>query len=177
MTSDDSGWQWSAQDPGRHRRRTLHPFTMIRDKGSSSAGDITPNASASAAANANNNIHRQQRQQQESHSNSKDQQHEGKEKILPLTRRPLHHRLDVYPFIICYAILIWMDLHCSYSSSGSSTSTLANLQRRLPLLTDALYIILLISQLILFLKCQWDPIWYAAIAYRQYKFKRTSSSL
>lgn len=151
---------------------------MIRDKGSSSAGDmnIATNANASASANANNNIHRQQRQQQEGHSNSKDQQHEGKEKILPLTRRPLHHRLDVYPFITCYAILIWMDLHYSYSSSVTSTGTLANLHHYLPLLTDALYIILLLSQLILFLKCQWDPIWHAAIAYRRYKFKRTSSS-
>ncbi|KAL3759437.1 hypothetical protein ACHAWU_000736 [Discostella pseudostelligera] len=131
---------------------------MKRENGPSSAGDV-------ARRIANNN------RQQQDHANSTTHEQEGKEKILPLTRRQIHHRLDVYPFILGYVILIWMDVH--YSSSSISSSTLST--HHIPLLVDALYIILLVSQLILFLKCQWDPIWHAAIAYRRYQFKPASS--
>ena len=47
------------------------------------------------------------------------------------------------------------DDDSSSSSSGSSA----------PILMDVAYIILLILQLLLFLKCAWDPLWHASVAY------------
>ena len=136
---------------------------MNGESGVTSVGDV--------ALSTDNNERRQQGHANRTHQKH---EHEGREEIIPLTRRPIHHRLDVYPFIIGYSIVIWMDVHYSHASGIVGGTSLA--ARHFPLLNDVLYISLLIAQLIVFLKCQWDPIWHAAVAYRRYEYKQTSTT-
>ncbi|KAL9179232.1 hypothetical protein ACHAXT_008522 [Thalassiosira profunda] len=90
-------------------------------------------------------------------------QHEGKERVLPLIQRPVHLRLDVLPFALGYLALILLD---AQFTSGAAI-----------ILVDVLYVALLLGQLALFLKCQWDPLWHASIAYRRYRYQPPPSSL
>ena len=71
-------------------------------------------------------------------------------KILPLIRRHIFQRLDIYPFLLGYSLLILTDV----SSSNFEA------------VVDAVYLSLLALQLLLFLKCQWDPEWRATVAFR-----------
>ncbi len=138
---------------------------MKGEHGVTSVGDVAPSAD-----------NKKQRQQQSYATRTHQKhEHEGREEIIPLTRRPIHQRLDVYPFIICYSILVWMDVHYSHALGIVGGTSLA--ARHFPFLNDVLYISILIAQLIVFLKCQWDPLWHAAVAYRRYEFKQTSNSL
>ncbi|KAK1733658.1 cation-transporting ATPase [Skeletonema marinoi] len=90
------------------------------------------------------------------------QSNEGRETIIPLRQRSILHRLDVYPFLIGYSLLIFGDgllLHSTTNDGNINNSTV-------PIIAmDVGFIVLLILQLGLFLKCAWDPIWYAKVAY------------
>jgi len=115
-----------------------------------------------------------------------NQQNEGKETIQPLIRRSILYRLDVYPFIISYLLLMLcdffysstsMDGGASYSpnvgqitNSNSLSTILSNIN--INILIDILYLLLLILQLIIFLKCQWDTIFYSKVAYYKYTFQQ-----
>ena len=87
--------------------------------------------------------------------------------IIPLIRRPIHSRLDVMPFVFCYTLLVAMD--CSSRSLGSSILPGA-------VVIDVLFLILLLLQLALFLKCQWDPTWHAYVAYCRYTNNNNNTS-
>ena len=133
---------------------------------------------------ANNN----KSQQQQPSTTNQQQNNEGKETIQPLIRRSILHRLDVYPFIISYLLLILCDIFYSSSLSTSidsasyslnygqttnsnSLSTISS-NININILIDILYILLLITQLIIFLKCQWDTIFYSNVAYYKYTFQQ-----
>lgn len=73
--------------------------------------------------------------------------------ISPLHRRPVLHRLDVYPFALGYFLLVLLEI--------------AEPREWLAALTDAAFLLLLLGQVVLFLMCQWDPLWHAAVAYRR----------
>ena len=87
--------------------------------------------------------------------------------IIPLIRRPIYSRLDVMPFVFCYALLIALD--CSSHSSISNILPGA-------VVIDILFLILLLLQLVLFLKCQWDPTWHAYAAYYRYTNNNNNTS-
>ena len=116
--------------------------------------------------------HSQQRSKshQQQHSNSTKQ---GKEKLIPLIRRSTFQRLDVFPFLIGYVLLISLDaylLTCSnipIIDTNDVHQTLHH-QHKLAIAIDVLYLTLLASQLVLFLWSQWDPIVKARIAFRFY---------
>ncbi|KAL7498233.1 hypothetical protein ACHAWT_006367 [Skeletonema menzelii] len=110
-------------------------------------------SSAPSNGNTNNSANKLSAASKSSSSN------EGRETIIPLRQRSILHRLDVYPFLIGYTLLILSDglllLHSTDDDISSS----------LPLAMDVAFIALLVVQLGLFLKCAWDPIWHAKIAY------------
>ena len=127
--------------------------------------------------------------------NNHHEHHDGKEQIIPLTRRTTLHRLDVCPFLIGYFILILFDVYyhhyhaatdqptafsSSYNNDTSATtvsvSAVNNNNNIATILIDILYTTLLIIQLIIFLKCQWDPIFYSQVAFRKYAPQSSSSS-
>jgi hypothetical protein len=66
----------------------------------------------------------------------------------------------VLPFLLGYSILILLDTSLDVFPTENNISTTA------PTLIDVIYLLLLICQLILFLRCQWDPEWRAFVAFR-----------
>jgi len=116
---------------------------------------------------------------------SNQQNNEGKETIQPLIRRSILYRLDVYPFIISYLLLILCDFFYSSISVDGGASYNQNFVQtnsnslsiiNSNILIDILYILLLIIQLIIFLKCQWDTIFYSKVAYYKYTFQQHYAS-
>jgi len=69
------------------------------------------------------------------------------------------HRLDVYPFLIGYLILISGDILLLHNNNSNNHDDMPII------LMDVAFLLLLMGQLLLFLKCAWDPLWYAFVAY------------
>jgi len=123
-------------------------------------------------------------QQQQPSTTNQQHNNEGKETIQPLIRRSILYRLDVYPFIISYLLLMLCDFYyhltttsmdggASYSVNNigqTTTNSLSIINSNI--LIDILYLLLLIIQLIIFLKCQWDTIFYSKVAYYKYTFQQ-----
>jgi predicted P-type ATPase len=119
------------------------------------------NSTLSATSSANNDTRNRIGIEQQQH-------YGGREKIIPLTRRSTLQRLDVYPLLLGFASLILADVFLRTATTDGRHD-----DQSLPTLSivlDVVYILLLLSQLVLFLKCQWNPVWRAKIAYRQYSF-------
>ncbi|KAL7459250.1 hypothetical protein ACHAWC_011327 [Mediolabrus comicus] len=118
-----------------------------------------------------------------SNSNSNiNNSNEGKEIIIPLKRRPLLYRLDVLPFLLCYTVLILVDVLLLLTNDGDANDddyigTSDAISLLLPIAMDVAYIVLLIMQLVLFLKCAWDPVWHASVAYYWLNYDTSSSSV
>ena len=94
---------------------------------------------------------------------SSSNNNEGKETIIPLCRRPIIHRLDIYPFLIGYSLLILFDGLLLHGNNDGYDTTIGSSSA--PITIDVAFLLLLIMQLLLFLKSAWDPIWHASIAY------------
>jgi hypothetical protein len=107
------------------------------------------------------------------HGNGSNNSNEGKEIIIPLKRRPIFYRLDVLPFLLCYIVLILVDVLLLLTNNGGNDDDAGSMINTsgsmnswlLPIAMDVAYIVLLIMQLVLFLKCSWDPVWHAKVAY------------
>eukprot|EP00804_Cyclotella_cryptica_P022565 CCRYP_009443-RA/>CCRYP_009443-RA protein AED:0.10 eAED:0.10 QI:76/1/1/1/0.5/0.4/5/2352/1498 len=101
-------------------------------------------------------------------------------RIQPLQRRPLLKRLDVSPFLFAYSILISCDaflVYCLPSADNGDHGLYHNAMSTTATLIDLLFLLLLCGQLVLFLKCQWDPMWRAYVAFWMYKpFSRKDAS-
>ena len=77
-------------------------------------------------------------------------------------------------FAICYVVVIALGIHLTSTpisevdgldADGVCGSVLIAIG------TNVLYIFLLLSQLVVFLKCQLDPVFHDHVAYRRYKFQ------
>mmetsp|Transcript_30537 Transcript_30537/g.61020 ORF Transcript_30537/g.61020 Transcript_30537/m.61020 type:complete len:1555 (+) Transcript_30537:226-4890(+) len=97
---------------------------------------------------------------------------EGKEKIIPLIRRPLLQRLDILPFILGYAVLILSDctlLSVTMSKSRKDRATNDNHHlHNYAVAIDLIFLFMLAGQLVLFLWSQWNPVVKAKVAFRFY---------
>jgi len=137
--------------------------------------------------NGSNTANKSQHQLSPSTTHQQQNNNEGKETIQPLIRRSILYRLDVYPFIISYLLLMLCDFYshltttsmdggASYSVNNigqTNTNSLSTLSIiNINIVIDILYILLLILQLIIFLKCQWDTIFYSKVAYYKYTFQQ-----
>lgn len=78
--------------------------------------------------------------------------------LVPLRERHIFLRLDVWPFLVCYVILIVLDFSNDFLD-GSITI--------LAVLPELLFPIVLLSHIALFLLCQWDIFWRAAVGYQR----------
>jgi cation-transporting ATPase 13A1 len=118
---------------------------------------MNQSSSTSRHSNSNNST--------SSSSSTAENTNEGRETITPLRRRPILHRLDVYPFLIGYCTLILGDVLLLHSSDNDSNNSSSSGGVPIIILLDVAFLVLLVVQLLLFLKCAWDPLWHASVAY------------
>ena len=101
--------------------------------------------------------------------------------IQPLARRPTLRRLDVFPFLLGYALCVIADCYNHHHNDDSSNNN-NNMHHHhhavsiAAVTIDTVYLALLSIQLMLFLKCQWDPKWKAYIAFHRGVMDSSSSS-
>ena len=98
--------------------------------------------------------------------------------IQPLARRPTLRRLDVFPFLLGYALCVIADCynHHHHDDSSNNNNNMHHYVSMAAVAIDTVYLTLLSIQLMLFLKCQWDPKWKAYIAFHRGVMDSSSSS-
>ncbi|KAL7544835.1 hypothetical protein ACHAWF_008199 [Thalassiosira exigua] len=143
------------------------PLAAAPPAGTAAAGAVEPDPS--------DRRRRRRRGRSEGASAAGREEGGGRERVLPLIRRPAHLRGDVAPFAVGYLLLAIADVRVRRlaDDEGGVGSGLDAWGDRLPALAaavvDFLYLLLLLSQLALFLKCQWDPLWRAKVGYYRYE--------